>query len=24
VDRSWGVVVNIPRHAYAGWLSYGK
>jgi predicted transcriptional regulator of viral defense system len=24
VDREWGVVVNVPRHAYAGWLSYGK
>jgi len=24
VDRNWGVVVNIPRSAFAGWIAYGK
>lgn len=24
VNREWGIAVNVPRHAYAGWLSYGK
>lgn len=24
VDRKWGVVVNVPRSAVAGWISYGK
>lgn len=24
VDRQWGVVVNVPEHAYAGWIGYAK
>lgn len=24
VNRDWGVVVNIPRQAFTGWIAYGK
>lgn len=24
VDRDWGVIVNVPAHAYSGWIAYRK
>jgi hypothetical protein len=24
VDREWGLILNVPEHAYQGWIAYAK